>query len=242
MSAIYLVRHGQAGTRDNYDALSDVGREQARLLGRYFIGQRIAFHRIISGSLVRQRATAEIVREVYRAGEAPLPDLTVDPQWNEFDLSGLYAELAPKLCADDSEFRLRFEVMQAEVAAAGQSETAPIHRRWNDCDMAVVRAWIDGRYETAVESWPQFQQRIAGCLAAMAAFGDGESVAVFTSATPIGILTALTVDAPPRRALQLAGVMMNTAVTSFHVRPPEVRLFSFNATAHLEAQELRTFR
>ena len=32
MSRIYLVRHGQAGTRADYDTLSDVGLEQSRLL------------------------------------------------------------------------------------------------------------------------------------------------------------------------------------------------------------------
>ena len=33
MSLIYLIRHAQAGSRDNYDVLSELGHEQARLLG-----------------------------------------------------------------------------------------------------------------------------------------------------------------------------------------------------------------
>ncbi len=43
MSRIYLVRHGQAGTRKAYDAFSDLGRRQARLLGEYFVSEKIHF-------------------------------------------------------------------------------------------------------------------------------------------------------------------------------------------------------
>ena len=43
MSAVYLIRHGQAGLRHNYDALSDLGRTQARLLGEYLAAQKIQF-------------------------------------------------------------------------------------------------------------------------------------------------------------------------------------------------------
>ena len=62
MSTLYLVRHGQAsfGTA-NYDQLSATGREQAkRLAGRLRLrGERI--DGIYSGSLMRQRETAQII-------------------------------------------------------------------------------------------------------------------------------------------------------------------------------------
>ena len=58
MSVLYLVRHGQAGTRENYDSLSDLGRDQARLLGEHFAQQKIRFDTVYSGSLSRQQATA----------------------------------------------------------------------------------------------------------------------------------------------------------------------------------------
>ena len=56
---LYLVRHGQAGTRENYDSLSPLGRQQARLLGEHLRSQGITFEAIYSGALKRQRATAE---------------------------------------------------------------------------------------------------------------------------------------------------------------------------------------
>ena len=54
MSVLYLVRHGQAGTREDYDSLSHLGRTQARLLGEYFKAQEISFAAAYSGSLARQ--------------------------------------------------------------------------------------------------------------------------------------------------------------------------------------------
>ncbi len=61
MSVVYLVRHGQAGTRENYDSLSDLGRRQARRLGEHLAAQGVRFDAAWSGSLARQRATAEEV-------------------------------------------------------------------------------------------------------------------------------------------------------------------------------------
>ena len=65
MSSVYLIRHGQAGTRGHYDALSDLGRRQAYLLGQHLAAQQVPFKAFIAGCLNRQRQTAE---EVWRAG------------------------------------------------------------------------------------------------------------------------------------------------------------------------------
>ena len=58
MSLLYLIRHGQAGLRQRYDMLSDLGRTQARLLGEYLAAQKIGLRAVYSGALERQRETA----------------------------------------------------------------------------------------------------------------------------------------------------------------------------------------
>ncbi|MGH9838118.1 MAG: histidine phosphatase family protein [Blastocatellia bacterium] len=60
MSTIYLIRHGQAGTRENYDVLSTLGREQARLLGAHFAERKMGFDSIYAGGLNRQQETARM--------------------------------------------------------------------------------------------------------------------------------------------------------------------------------------
>ena len=104
MSRVYLVRHGQAGTRKEYDALSELGRRQARLLGQYFVGEGIQFAAAFSGAMVRQEETAAEVRSIYREAGVPFPEIVREPDWNEFDLADVYRALAPQLCEEDAEF------------------------------------------------------------------------------------------------------------------------------------------
>jgi hypothetical protein len=65
---------------------------------------------------------------------------------------------------------------------------------------------------------------------------------VFTSATPIGVCSAATLELQDARAMWLAGVLMNASFTTLRVRGNEVRLFSLNNAPHLSEALLRTFR
>jgi broad specificity phosphatase PhoE len=234
MSVLYLVRHGQAGTRENYDSLSDLGHEQARLLGEHLRSQGIHFAAAYSGSLARQKATAAAV--------LPGAAIEVDPGWDEFDLSHVYQELAPRLMADDEQFRIEYEEMQRDIELSKGAHAAPVHRKWNDCDKKCVRAWVEGRYEYSGESWKAFVARIHAALGRVISAAHDGNVAVFTSATPIGIAAASTLDIADGRAMWLAAVMFNASFTTLRVHGEEVRLFTMNAIPHLEEAALRTFR
>ncbi len=234
MSVLYLVRHGQAGTRENYDSLSDLGHKQARLLGSHFLEQGIQFAAAYSGALARQRATA--------ASVLPDMEITVDPGWDEFDLSHVYRELAPRLVADDEHFRIEYEAMQRDIELSAGWHEAPVHRKWNDCDKKCVRAWVEGRYEYSGESWKAFVERIHAALRRVTDAAHDGNVAVFTSATPIGIAAASTLEISDGRAMWLAAVMFNTSFTTIRVHGDEIRLFTLNGIPHLSSAELRTFR
>jgi len=234
LSVLYLVRHGQAGTRENYDSLSALGRRQTRLLGEYFASQNIRFDAVYSGDLSRQQSTA--------AETLPGSNVIVDPGWNEFDLAQVYAEYAPHLAAADADFRREYDEMQAALEASLGAHDAPVHRRWNDCDKKIVRAWVESRYHYSGESWPAFVTRIQAALARVTArLGDGNAI-VFTSATPIGVCAARTLEIDDGRAMWLAAVLLNASFSTLRVRPDEIRLFSFNNSPHLPDAALRTFR
>lgn len=85
MTELILIRHGQANTgatdEESYDRLSDLGRQQARLLGEY-MRQTGGEHRVISGAMRRHVQTAEEM--AVNAG--PLP---TDPRLNELDYFAL---------------------------------------------------------------------------------------------------------------------------------------------------------
>jgi hypothetical protein len=78
-------------------------------------------------------------------------------------------------------------------------------------------------------------------MEAVAGHASGESVAVFTSATPIAISIGAAVGAANGRVMRLAGVMYNSAVSTVRLRDRDLTLYTFNSTAHLSA-DLRTFR
>lgn len=232
MSTLYLVRHGQAGTRDDYDSLSPLGRRQAQLLGEYFRAQQIHFDAVCSGALERQQATA--------SATLPGAKILVDEGWNEFDLARVFAEHAPHLAAIDADFRREYDAMQAALEESGGAHEHPVHRRWNECDKKVIQAWIAGRFDYSGESWPVFIARIHAALDRLM-HHSGNTV-VFTSATPIGVSAARTLDLIDRRAMQIAGVLLNTSYTTLRIRPNELRLFSLNNSPHLTDPQLRTFR
>jgi broad specificity phosphatase PhoE len=241
LSTVYLIRHGQAGTRDSYDSLSELGWVQARLLGEYFISQKLAFHTVIAGSLNRQRQTAEGVSQAYSGANVSFPPITSDPSWDEFDLTRVYHEIAPQLCAEDTEFAREYSAMKEQIRTSA-SASASVHREWQPCDSKVVQAWMSGRYRQEGETWEQFHNRIVGCLAKVSQLPNDQHIAIFTSATPIGIWSGLALDIFDQRSIRLAGVVQNSSYTVFRLRANDLRLFTFNATPHLADPNLRTRR
>lgn len=242
MSRIYLVRHGQAGTRKVYDSLSDLGRRQAHLLGEYFHSEKIEFGVAFSGSLDRQRETAASVKSAFNESGGGFPEITIDCGWNEFDLTHVYRALAPLLCAENPEFRHQYETMRLDARAAVDQHDAPVNRRWLPCDVKVVETWIQGRLPYDGESWPAFRERVAGCRSRLEQAARDGDVAVFTSATPIGIWTAMAMDIYDDRAMRLAGALRNASCTVMRLRGGQLRLDAFNTIPHLCSPELRTYR
>jgi len=232
MSLLYLFRHGQAGTREDYDRLSKVGEEQARRLAAHFASEKLRFGLFLTGPLRRQQQTAMYVHE---AIGGPAPEVEIG--WAEFDLDAVTSEIAPLLAADDAEFARAHRGLLATIASGDDS----IHRRWTTADTEIVRAWVEGRYAIRTESWAQFCARIAGTRERLAAYGDNARIAISTSATPMAIYMSLALDLKPGALLRLAGHTCNAAYSVFRLRGGEVDVMGFNATSHLPA-ELRTQR
>jgi broad specificity phosphatase PhoE len=242
LSTVYLVRHGQAGTREAYDSLSQLGKIQARRLGEHFLSQGINFASACRGALQRQRETGEEVRAAYAGAGVSFPTIAVVPEWNEFDLAHVYREMAPLLSAEDDRFRVEYEKMLEQVRSSRREPGAAIHRKWLPCDTKIVNAWISGRYPYSGEKWDQFRERITSRRFSTGEAEGRENVVVFTSATPVAIWTGLSLQIRDERVMQLAGVLYNASYTVLRLREGQLRLFTFNAAPHLAADGLRTHR
>lgn len=60
MTTLLLARHGQASFgQENYDQLSELGTLQAKMLGQHYGNSQRRIDAIFSGSLVRQRDSAQ---------------------------------------------------------------------------------------------------------------------------------------------------------------------------------------
>ena len=232
ITLLTLIRHGQAGSRLAYDDLSDVGRRQARALGEWLRETGVRLDAIFVGGLERQKKTA---LEMIASRDGASPELVVDPRWSEFDLDAVYEGIAPMLAQEDEGFRSEYEQLQVEMKDPASSA----HRAWRSCDVTVVRAWIDNKFEFAGESFAAFGARVRDALGAMP---RDEHVAVVTSATPIALCISFALDLAPRRVMQLAGSVRNTAFTEMTLRPDGARLVSFNNVPHLLDPGLHTLR
>ncbi|MCA1656066.1 MAG: histidine phosphatase family protein [Pseudonocardiaceae bacterium] len=221
MSAVYLLRHGQAsfGGAD-YDVLSSVGKQQAMVLGTELRRRAVDVHVVWSGTLRRQVATATAC-----LAEAGI-DLPVreDVRWNEYDHLGLVpsGEVAPG----------------ADLAAAARE----FQRRLDDA----IDAWITGGHVAGSSgTWTEFS---AGAHTALTdVFADlpkGGAALVFTSAGVISALCALLLSAPAAGYLAVNRTMANASITKLVSGRSGVSLVSLNEHGHFEGprRDLLTYR
>jgi broad specificity phosphatase PhoE len=229
MSELYLIRHGQAGSRADYDRLSETGRVQARLLGAYFRAQGTRFTAAFCGGMRRQRETAQTV-----LAELPdAPPLEVDERWNEFSLEGLWEHLAPRLMEEDAGFARQY--------ASEHAGNPEVERTITSCDITLIRAWVRGASHPEVESWRDFRARVEAARDGLTTLPAGSTIAVFTSATPTGIWCGNAFGLPPRDMLRIAAVLYNSSFSTLRLRPHDLTLQSLNQTPHLDPA-LRTYR
>ncbi len=237
MSIIYFIRHAQAGSRDNYDRLSELGQTQAKLLGKHFAEQGLRFSRVIAGGMQRQRLTAELVcKQIAEAGLGAA-EVTVDEQWNEFSLLSVYTCYVSKLIEESEEFARDYAEMQEML----RREPNAVRGAAGRCDATVIISWMKNRYPVEGESWQMFRSRILSRLSAIPDDEAEQTVAVFTSATPISIMTGEALALTDEKLLSILGVIANTSITVMRKTGDDLRLFSFNSTPHLNDSN-RTYR
>jgi broad specificity phosphatase PhoE len=190
----------------------------------------VTFQAALAGGMRRQQETACLVLGQMREA----PDLSIDPRWNEFSLEGLWKSLAPRLIESDAEFARHYD------AHAANPE---VNHVMTSCDVELIRAWVrNGHPCEDVEPWPEFRSRVEAARSDLARFGPGETVAVFTSATPTAVCCGSALDVDEGRIFRIAGVLYNTGYSTLRLHDDELTLFSLNNVPHLPEAKLRTFR
>ncbi|WP_209326174.1 histidine phosphatase family protein [Brevibacterium renqingii] len=217
MGVLFLVRHGQAsfGT-DDYDRLSDLGKEQSRITGSHLGAQSVHPVRVVHGQMLRQRQTAAGVIE----GLGLQLETDIDPGWNEFnawELTGALGETDPRAKHDSKIFQT---VLERGCAR-----------------------WASGDFDTEYgETFSEFTDRVDGALdKAFSTMSSGEATIVVSSAGAISWTAARLLGGGFDQWMAFNRVTINTGITKIITGRNGTSLISFNDHGHLPPADV-TYR
>jgi broad specificity phosphatase PhoE len=234
MGQLTLIRHGQAHAfAQDSDRLTELGEQQAARLHQYWLRHGTAFTEIYSGTLQRQRHTAEIAT----AGVTTAP-LQLRAAFNEYDAHGILSVLRLRLRESDATFQ------QLDAAFEAHREQPDRNRYFQRMFEYLTVRWLSGELtDDAVESFAAFQQRIRQELKnILQEEGTGRRVALFTSGGVIGTIVQTVLQAPTEQMLLLNWRVRNASLTEFTFSHARLSLDSFNALPHLDEPALWTYR
>jgi broad specificity phosphatase PhoE len=212
MGTLYLVRHGQASFgADDYDQLSELGRQQSVRLGEYFARKGVRFDGLIAGTLRRHKQTlAGILEGMKHAGE----HLSWDGL-NEYDSKAVIAAVHPHPLEKPTSpemYRHHFRLLRGGLAQ-----------------------WMSGAITPqGMPSYNEFVAGVAGALDHVRANHFGQNVLMVTSGGPIATAVGLVLGASPDVTIELNMRIRNSAITEFAFTPKRHVLVSYNAIPHLE--------
>ncbi len=215
MAELLIVRHGQASFgAENYDDLSDLGRQQSRALGDTLRALNWIPDRMITGSLMRQKQTLEEMgfeeTEEEHAG------------WNEYDFHDLlhsrFGGEAPRDVITDR--KTHFRALKETLAE-----------------------WQAGGIAQAGESWETFCSRVEQARQEAVSSG-AERVLVVSSGGAIARLVAASLSLPNEQMIALNLQIKNTSTSRFMFSNEKFFLHEFNCVPHfhnLERAALMTY-
>jgi broad specificity phosphatase PhoE len=224
MPVICLVRHGQASFGGaSYDVLSDLGREQAGVVGVELARRRPRDPLVVCGTLDRQRETAELLMAAAGIAGHPL----TDARWNEYDFFEVIKRYAPPATVDARNVQsLLDHALAAWIDDTGAHEADG----W--------RAFADGAL-AALHELPTALLRTGDSVA-----GAGRDAIVVTSGGVQAAICAALLAAPAAGVVALNRVAVNAAITTLAAGSSGISLLTFNDHAHFagDRRALLTYR
>ena len=222
MTEIFLVRHAQASfSAADYDQLSPLGFEQARWLGEYFCDRGIRFDHVFTGTMARQRQTADAIL----AGSSQPRRQETLPGLNEFDfhqLGAAYCRLtATPLPERGSDHRPFFRMLRDAMVA------------WTE---HTLFAGDLPRECLPDETWVEFHQRVAAAMEKIRDSGSRRTLVV-SSGGAIAMALSQVLKSGAETFIDLNMQIKNTGVTELRVRHDALLLSSFNNAPHLERSD-----
>ena len=236
MSELILVRHGQASFgKASYDKLSEKGVEQVKILARHWQDVGEQFDHVYSGTLLRQKETANELLSLVRG--APTAS-TENPAFNEYNGDPLMR-------------------VYLRDHAASEGFDSPIswpikeERLFQTVFEAACAKWIRGELNPSEEDvnfefWQDFQDRVYAAVDdIMSRHDSGSRVLISTSGGVIAMVLQRVLQFPDQSVITTNWMVRNSSVSRVKYGQGKVSLTQFNSLPHLERsglQEMITYR
>lgn len=224
-----MVRHGQASFgADCYDKLSDKGIEQVKILSRYWQEVGEQFDHVYSGSLLRQRETADELLPLVK-GSPVQP--TIHPSFNEYDgdpLVRIY--LRDHAAGEGFDSAIKWPIKEKHLFQ-------PIFE-------AACAKWVCGELQPRDEDgdfeyWVDFQQRVHQAIDELMARHCGERVLISTSGGVIAMTLQRVLQFSDQTVINTNWVVRNSSVSCVKHEQGKALLTQFNSLPHLERSGLQ---
>jgi broad specificity phosphatase PhoE len=223
MTAIYLIRHGQASFgKAEYDCLSELGEQQARHIGHGLKTRGMQFDKVVRGTMQRHQQTADAC--LTAMGQKDTKHY-VDSGWNEYDHQDILAQFDPQLAT------------AAGVKNYVRQQKSP-HKALEQIITLAFARWIASQHNhDYLESWPDYQNRITCALSKVSDnLEDAKSVAVFSSGGPIALLSQAILGVPAENLMTLNWTLVNGGITKFIKTKKGIILSSLNENSAFEGK------
>ena len=237
MAFLHLIRHGQADSRGKeYDRLTPRGFEQAALLAEYYARSGVPANYIASGTLRRQKETAERFCKVYHQNNLPTPEIIEIPELNEFD-PALWRNIGSEIRHKDEEFSRLFDRWR-DIRHTSERKAAFVFVKLT---AKILGAWANGEFmHEDVEPFDTFADRIRSFEAKLPRLPQDANALLFTSGTPISVLAGSILGMDNERIITQVRWIYNSSVTTLYRHRKSLELLSLNATPHLPNPRSRT--
>lgn len=221
MAVIYLVRHGQAsfGSED-YDKLSELGKEQALVLGKAISGRLNAPEKVVVGGMFRHQQTHELVMSGWPSATAGRVN---DSGWNEYDHQEILAVF---------DHRLRSAASTKAYLASLENPKKAFAKIFAD---ATARWQSDAFKEEYSESWQSFKGRVLASLKSLAGgLEDNDTAMVFTSGGAISVVTQHLLGLDEEKLLNINWTLANCGITKLVKTNSSMFIATLNDHSHFE--------
>ncbi|MEM0995001.1 MAG: histidine phosphatase family protein [Bacteroidota bacterium] len=240
MGQLTVIRHAQASLmKADYDQLSDLGHLQAQKLAQHLVDRNIRFDKIYLGQLKRHRQTADHIRAAYQHQNWDCEYIALS-EFNEHQSPKVARWMLERVLSDEQSEELNYYRAILPKADADYPK-----KQYLALFDLVSIAWAKGEIDARridVEPFATFRKRVEQGLQRV--INDSQrkaNIAIVTSGGPTAVSVGKALNLPDGKAMELNGIVRNSAMTRFLFDEQRFSLHAFNTTPHLDEARFLTY-